>query len=92
MPADKPAKRELTPTKTRLALLDAVRRGLVYESNFFPYASINLATGARQKVNSAIETLHRAKWVELDAYDPDAKRRPWKLTAKGRKILAKGTS
>ena len=73
----------LYPTKTRLALLQAVADGQVTAEKSPPYDSYMDRGG---KVTARCEQLYRAGWIVLGQYRTFT--RLWELTAQGRQILA----
>lgn len=81
----------LYPTKTRLALLQAVADGDVYkEIAFLPYDSYHRAKAGisvRRRVSARCEELHRAGWIELNSENTQRWSRPWRLTDAGRAVL-----
>lgn len=82
----------LRPTKARLALLQAVADGLVYESRWTPYDSEIYTVGDDgsrwRKVTTRCAEAHRAGWIELEPEDSAARWiRLWLLTDAGRAVL-----
>lgn len=74
----------LYPTKTRLALLEAIGEGEVWQSAFhFPYDS----WWQRAKVTARCDELLRAGWVTLLPLDPGVRQRWFALTDAGRAVL-----
>jgi len=80
---------ELYPTKTRLALLQAVADGQVYQGTWYQDEDF-WADGVRDRnVTARMADLRRAGWVELGGRDPGKQwRRLWRLTAAGAAVLA----
>lgn len=71
----------LYPTKTRLALLEAVRAGEV--RRYGDSQDYHHTTG--RKLTAAIAELARAGWVEIGEWS--AGNIPWRLTTAGRAVL-----
>ena len=76
----------LYPTKTRLALLEDVRDGLVYEEVFGPGRYVRSEpTGY---VTARITEMRRAGWVEQRSEPNDKWRKQMRLTPAGERVLA----
>jgi hypothetical protein len=80
---------DLYPTKTRLALLEDVRDGLVYEESLPGGRYVRSApTGY---VTARVIEMLRAGWVEQRSAPGDKWRKQMRLTAEGERILAEHT-
>lgn len=85
---------DLFPTKTRLALLQAVADEAVYQSRRFPYESDECVLGSIagthrwMRVTSRCKEAHQAGWIELEPEDMAGRwSRRWLLTDAGRAVL-----
>lgn len=79
---------DLYPTKTRLALLQAVAADLVIEGlteETHGHTWLTDEIDPPRKVSARVTELHRAGWVELDYAQAF-----WRLTDEGRRVLGAG--
>lgn len=80
---------ELKATKTRLALLQAVAGGWVYQGTWYEVEDFWNDGLRHGKVTARVAELHRAGWIELGGRDPGMQwRRLWRLTDAGTAVLA----
>lgn len=82
----------LYPTKTRLALLQRVADGSVYEPSWEP-GTFWSENGAPTTVSASIRDMHQAGWVTYvdPTRDIDLRLRQVTITDRGREVLAEGS-
>jgi DNA-binding transcriptional regulator PaaX len=71
---------DLYPTPSRLALLRDVDAGHVWSTNG---AAFNGASGRTRRVNTAVQEMRQAGWIEAQYGN-------WRLTDRGHAVLAGG--